>query len=98
MRLSITEQEALKIALFGVDFPIFLFGSRTNRRKRGGDIDILIFANRVSAEDRFDLSLSVTVKFQKLCDEKIDIVVLDSDALSAYEQAFLGTITKIPFK
>jgi predicted nucleotidyltransferase len=44
MRLSAAEKAALDAALKGVRGKIFLFGSRTDDRARGGDIDILVLS------------------------------------------------------
>lgn len=44
MRLSNTEVNTIKTAVFELDLHahIFLFGSRVDDSKRGGDIDLLI--------------------------------------------------------
>jgi predicted nucleotidyltransferase len=91
--LSEPERRALAAALDGIPHPVFLFGSRVDDAKRGGDIDILILAENISDEERLGLSLRVTARFQTLCDEKIDVVVFDTRRLTDAEQAFLTLIT-----
>jgi hypothetical protein len=43
MRLDPIEKEALDHALQNIKGEVFLFGSRVNHSKKGGDIDLLIF-------------------------------------------------------
>lgn len=78
MRLSKYEQNAIKQAAMMIDktAKVYLFGSRVYDDKRGGDIDLLIFSNK--------MGLSNVLKFQaKLWDtldeQKIDVVIPDAD-------------------
>ena len=51
---------------------IYLFGSRADDMKKGGDIDILIFSEKI------DLSEKIIIKtriFQKMEEQKIDLLV-----------------------
>ncbi len=98
MRLSKTEMYALRLALSGVSFPVFLFGSRTDQTAKGGDIDLLILAKGLDSKACFELSIKVAVAFKNTCDEKIDVVVLDSDHLTAENRAFLESISKLPLE
>ena len=43
---------------------------------------------------QFKLSSKVSVEFQKICDEKIDIVVFDPNNLTKQDEAFLTIIEK----
>jgi len=54
MRLSIFEQEAIKNAVAQGDkeAKVYLFGSRVDDTKRGGDIDILILSQVLVASDK----------------------------------------------
>lgn len=72
----------------------FLFGSRVDLNKKGGDVDILIFSER----DNHDLSLRLTVKYQDICDEKIDVVVMNPNNLNKDNVSFLKMITKVRIK
>ncbi|TAL67545.1 MAG: nucleotidyltransferase domain-containing protein [Bacteroidetes bacterium] len=91
MRLSEIEKKALNIALEGVVGEVFIFGSRIDDNKKGGDLDILIF----SKENAFKLSQEVTVRFFKVCEEKIDVIVMNPENLSKEQVAFLNIIEKI---
>ncbi len=97
LRLSETERLALQHALQDVQGEVFIYGSRTDLAARGGDIDVLVI-NRTSAPYR--LSQDITVKFQMACDEKIDVLVVNPDTLSAEQGAFVQSIlqTGVPFQ
>lgn len=47
MRLSVLEREALARALKGVPHDAFLFGSRCEDARRGGDVDVLIWGGNL---------------------------------------------------
>ncbi len=77
MRLTNTEIATINKLVrkhFGTDAHAFLFGSRTDDRKKGGDIDLLIKNN-----DESQLTLTAKIHFlvelkQMIGDQKIDVV------------------------
>lgn len=93
MRLDTVEKHALKTAIKDIEGEVYIFGSRVNDEARGGDIDLLVF----SESNRYMLSKEVAIRFQLLCEEKIDIVVMNPKRLSTDEQAFLNVIQKEKF-
>jgi len=94
MRLSDTERHAMAHALRDVSHPVYVFGSRLDDAKRGGDIDIAIFTRGLDESARFKLSIEVAVKFRSLCDEKIDVQVFDAESPAPSERCFLSTIAR----
>ncbi len=98
MRLSPIERKALDYAVKDISYEVFLFGSRCDNERKGGDVDVLIMAPQVSEGDRAKMSLSVASKFQMICDEKIDVVVLDPQNLSQPQEAFLSLIQRETIK
>jgi predicted nucleotidyltransferase len=73
MRLSKREINAIKRVLSQYDSKakVHLFGSRIYDDKRGGDIDILVFSNKL----RFDENLKIKIKLKELLgDQKIDLI------------------------
>jgi hypothetical protein len=96
MRLSDIERRALAHALRDIEYPVEIFGSRIDDTSRGGDIDLMVFAPGLAADERLRLSLRIAVAFRGVCDEKIDVHVLDPDDLSTAERAFLSVIRGEP--
>lgn len=96
MRLSKLERRALAHALRDIDYPVEIFGSRLDDAARGGDIDLIVFAPGLAADGRLRLSLRIAVAFRSVCDEKIDVQVLDPHGLTAAERAFLNVVRSEP--
>lgn len=94
MRLDAIEKKAIELAINDVKGEVFLFGSRVDNDKKGGDVDLLIF----SASDPYSLSKQVAVEFFKHCEEKIDVVVMDPDRLTPTQEAFLNLIHKVKIR
>lgn len=90
MRLYPDEKKTLKKIIAGINGKVYLFGSRLDNKKRGGDIDILIF----SRENNFRLSQDVAVRFFEECNEKIDVIVMNPENLSEENKLFLRVIKK----
>jgi uncharacterized protein len=78
MRLSKFEIECIKNLAgrhFGRDVQVFLFGSRTNNQKRGGDIDLFIRnPNCEHLEIRTKIDF-VTELILLIGEQKIDVVL-----------------------
>lgn len=91
MRLLDKERVALGKALRGVEGQVYLYGSRTDPRRKGGDIDILVFSQ---SDSPYRLSQDITVRFQMECDEKIDVTVVDPDRILESQKAFVNKIRK----
>lgn len=87
MRLTYSEKELIKKAFYETfqDGKIYLFGSRVDDAKRGGDIDLYL-----CPAQKFENERELKRKFQILLDEyigeqKID-VVMAKDAARPIEQ------------
>jgi hypothetical protein len=92
VRLDDAEAAALAASLDGVVAgSVELFGSRTDPASRGGDIDLLI----LTAAPRFETARRVSTVFFADCEERIDVVVLDPDRLTAAEDAFLRSLRRV---
>ena len=92
MRLSNFYKETIKLKgleIFGQDTKIYLFGSRTDDTKRGGDIDLYI--EPADKHHLFDKKLQFLVTLNKILGEqKIDVVV-SKDKNRLIEQIALTT-------
>lgn len=51
---------------------IYLFGSRVDDTQRGGDIDILIWSNKLTNEHKRKIRLNL---YELLGEQKIDLVI-----------------------
>lgn len=74
MRLSRYEAEVIKHCILKHDpgAYVYLFGSRVDDTKKGGDIDLLILSNKIVFSDKIDIKAAI---FEKLEEQKIDIVI-----------------------
>ena len=74
MRLSPTEHQALRTLLGELDPAgrIYLFGSRTDDARRGGDIDIYLQASRpIDLKTR----LLTQYRLEAACDTRVDLTI-----------------------
>jgi len=88
MRLDETERKALSNAISGIKGEVYLFGSRVDDKKHGGDIDLLIYTKA----NPYLTSQNVSVKFQMECEEKIDVIVMNPEKMTEEQKAFVGTL------
>lgn len=74
MRLSKTEIEAISQTIRRLDDRacIYLFGSRVDDAKRGGDIDLLILSEKLCESDRGTIRNGL---HEKMGEQKIDIII-----------------------
>jgi predicted nucleotidyltransferase len=74
MRLTNAEINAIKESVYTYDpkARIFIFGSRVNDQKRGGDIDLFILSQKISSSDRRKIKLKI---YDKIGEQKIDMIV-----------------------
>jgi predicted nucleotidyltransferase len=94
MRLYPDEKQALEKALEGVEDEVYLFGSRVDDTKKGGDIDILIYSKANSLK----LSQQVSIAFMMELDSKLDVVVFDKENMTREQQAFVNTLEMVRIK
>lgn len=98
VRISSQERRALTYALKNIPFDAFLFGSRCDDTRRGGDVDVMILGKDLTDAQRLDMELKIIARFQSFCDEKIDVAVFDINRLTTEEETFLAVIgsNKLP--
>ena len=79
MRLKDYEQAAIltTVRLFDEGAVVYLFGSRADDTKKGGDIDLLIFSGRI---DRDAARAIKSRLYDLLGEQKIDLVVTTDPA------------------
>ncbi len=74
MRLKDYEVRVIKDAVYSLDknAKIFLFGSRVDDKKRGGDIDLIVVSEKMNYNDKLRIYTNI---FKKLEEQKIDIIL-----------------------
>ena len=79
MRLTPQQQSTIRTAVaetFGENATIWLFGSRVDDNKRGGDIDLLIETKELDVTKIVRSELAFLTKLQmKLGEQRIDVLV-----------------------
>lgn len=78
VRLNADEIKAIKSSIhrFDPSAKVYLFGSRADLTKKGGDIDILILSDILTISNRLDIKMEL---FRHLEEQKIDIVIAKDD-------------------
>ena len=74
MRLSEKEKSTIvqAVAEFDTTARVYLFGSRVDDTKKGGDIDLLVLSSSIDLNTKLKIKAKI---FQFLADQKIDIVI-----------------------
>jgi len=77
VRLKSHEVVVIKsvITQFDSDAAIYLYGSRVDDDKKGGDIDILVLSKNISFLDK--LKIKVTL-YAELGEQKIDLLIAEN--------------------
>ena len=93
MRLTEFEINVIKQSacdIFGSDVQVFLFGSRVDETKKGGDIDLYIKTN---AGNDLTHKIKLLVELEKkLGEQKIDIVFAEDQSRAIEQQDILHGI------
>ena len=92
MRLTEYEINAIKnsaVKFFGSDSNVYIFGSKIDDSKKGGDIDIFIETNQ--SVDNFKAKIKFLVELErKIGERKIDVIIKNRNSnenLPIYEIA-----------
>jgi predicted nucleotidyltransferase len=83
MRLSEFEVKSIKesIRVFDPDAQVYLFGSRTDDSKKGGDIDILVLSEILTSKEKRLIKLDL---YDKIGEQKLDIIISKNDAKNSF--------------
>jgi uncharacterized protein len=79
MRISAEEHQAITQAVYSKD-PLaqaYLFGSRADDARKGGDIDVLLLSKKINLLDKIDI---LTTLHRQLGQRKIDLIIYDDDS------------------
>ena len=89
MRLTSAQVELLKnkIRAYIPEAQIYLFGSRIDDTQKGGDIDLLVLADRrLSFDEKFAVKLAF---YQQFGEQKIDIISFSRNDETTFKQIAL---------
>lgn len=86
MRLEKFEIEAIKSTIreFDSNAEVFLFGSRIDDTKKGGDIDVLVISGKIGLSEKIKIKIKL---YNRIGERKIDIITTP-----AINSAFLNFI------
>lgn len=91
LRLDAEESAALEYAVRGIAGEVWLFGSRTDLSRRGGDVDLLVLTDQPA----FETSRTIATRFFSRCEEKVDVIAMDPAQLTPDQVSFLSQINKV---
>lgn len=79
MRLKDYERAAIltTVKYFDSNARVYLFGSRVDDTKKGGDIDLLLMSGKITADTKRAIKMKL---YETLGEQKIDIVVAADDS------------------
>jgi predicted nucleotidyltransferase len=74
MRLTTLEIQAIEKAIYSLDqdAEIYLFGSRADDSRKGGDIDLLIISKNLRFRDKIKIRKRI---FDDIDEQKIDLII-----------------------
>lgn len=93
VRLSAHEQQVIKDSVFrhDPDASIYVFGSRVDNEKRGGDIDLLVLSHTLQESDKRKIRWAIC---DQIGAQKIDLVIA-SDESSPFVRIALAEGVKL---
>ncbi len=74
MRLSLKEQQLIKQTIYQLDpnAIIYLFGSRIDDHKKGGDIDLLVLSTSLDFTQQRQIKIKL---YEIIGEQKIDLII-----------------------
>ena len=89
MRLKDSEQVVILSTVKSLDenARVYLFGSRVDDTKKGGDIDLLVISDKLTRDDKRTIKIKL---YELLGEQKIDIVLAADDS-EPFVKLALGT-------
>jgi uncharacterized protein len=87
-RIIEEEQKVIVSAIINYDHNalVYLFGSRADLNKKGGDIDILILSDILKKKDLIYIENDI---FKKIEEQKIDFILDKKDSTNAFIQMII---------
>jgi uncharacterized protein len=88
MRLNSKEQLSIKqtINQFDPKALVYLFGSRVDDNKRGGDIDLLVFSEHLGFTEQRKIKIKL---YELIGEQKIDLIIAKKNTSNPFIQLVL---------
>jgi predicted nucleotidyltransferase len=88
MRISAFEKDAIVGAIIACDpeAKIWLFGSRADDSKKGGDIDIGVLSKKIDLIEKIGIKIDIC---EKIGEQKIDLVVSKTGSTAFFKYAVM---------
>jgi uncharacterized protein len=88
MRLTDEERKAIieVITRFDNQAEVYLFGSRSDDTKKGGDIDLLVISDKLDKPALFSIEEEI---FKRIEEQKIDFVLSGKDVKNKFAKMIL---------
>jgi predicted nucleotidyltransferase len=88
MRLLEEEKEAIRdaVARFDRGADVYLFGSRVDNTKKGGDIDILVISDKINKGSLFLIEEEI---FKRIEEQKIDFILSGKECRNPFAKLIL---------
>lgn len=88
MRLTDQERKAIMevITRFDGQAEVYLFGSRSDDTKKGGDIDLLVISDKLDKTSLFSIEEEI---FKRIEEQKIDFVLSGKDVKNKFARMIL---------
>ncbi|TWJ19307.1 nucleotidyltransferase family protein [Geobacter argillaceus] len=79
MRLKSSEQAAIlsTVKCLDTNARVYLFGSRVDDAKKGGDIDLLVMSDKLTLDDKRTIKMKL---YELIGEQKIDLVLAADDS------------------
>jgi predicted nucleotidyltransferase len=91
MRISTLEIDNLLGSIKQIDqnASVYLFGSRTDNHKKGGDIDIAILSKLVSLKEKIEIKYNF---YQAFGEQKLDLLIVSDENMPFWQVVKDGAI------
>ncbi len=78
MRITEYEKESIKTVCtnFDKNSIVYLFGSRIDDTKKGGDIDLLIYSDKLTQRHAGKIKMEI---WERIGEQKVDIIIVKDD-------------------
>ena len=94
MRISTLEIDNLLRSVKSIDrnASVYLFGSRTDDQKKGGDIDIAILSKHINLKEKIEIKYNF---YQVFGEQKLDLLIVGDENMAFWQVVKEGAVLLI---